>query len=287
MSIDAPPLPPSRVVELAGRGRAFVRELPGPQGAPTLLLLHGLTASADLNWFRSFDALGARFGVVAVEHRGYGRGLAAARRFSLEQCADDAVAVVGALGIGPVVVVGYSMGGAVAQLVWRRHRDRVAGLVLCATGRVFLGTLRERALWLGLPAWTAAVRRVPALGRARVGAALLSRFEGSPWRDWARAELRRVHPAHMLGAAHALGRFSSVPWIGQVDVPTAVVVTTSDVLVPPARQFALAAAIPGASVHEVDADHGAPVGDPVAFVPALVAACRAVTEEPVARGEKA
>ena len=286
MSDDAPPLPPGRVVELAGRGRAFVRELPGPAGAPTLLLLHGLTASADLNWFQSFDALGADFGVVAVEHRGYGRGLPSGRRFSLEECADDAVATADALGLRRFVPVGYSMGGAVAQLVWRRHRTRVAGLVLCATSRVFLATARERVMWLGLPAWTAVVRRAPALGRARVGAALLSRFEGSRWRDWARTELRRAHPAHMLGAAHALGRFSSVAWIGGVDVPTAVVVTTRDVLVPPARQYALAAAIPGASVHEVDADHGAPVGDPDRFVPALLAACRAVTEEPVASSEK-
>ena len=286
MSVDAPPLPPARVVELAGRGSAFVRELPGPAGAPTLLLLHGLTASADLNWFQSFDALGARFRVVAVEHRGYGRGLPVSGRFTLEQCADDAVAVTDALGIRRVVAVGYSMGGAVAQLIWRRHPTRVAGLVFCATSRAFVGTVRERAMWLGLPAWTAAVRRIPALGRARVGAALLARFEGSPWRDWAVTELRRAHPAHMLGAAHELGRFSSVSWIGQVDVPTAVVVTRRDVLVPPSRQLALAAAIRGASVHEVDADHGAPVGDPDRFVPALVAACRAVTEEPVARFER-
>ena len=276
--MEAPPLPPGRVVELAGRGRAFVREVPGPVGAPVLVLLHGLTANADLNWFHSFEALGSRFRVVAVEHRGYGRGLPLTGAFRLDDCADDVVAVADALGLDRFVPVGYSMGGAVAQLVWRRHRARVAGLVLCATSRVFLGTARERAMWLGLPAWTAVVRRVPSLGRRRVGAALLARFEGSAWREWAVAELQRAHPAHMLAAAHELGRFSSVRWIETVDVPTAVVVTAEDVLVPPERQLALAAAVPGATVHRVQADHGAPISHPDRFVPALVDACRSVTE---------
>lgn len=275
--VDAPPLPPGRVVDVPGRGRMFVREVPGPGGAPTLVLLHGLTASADLNWFHSFEALGSRFRVLALEHRGYGRGLPLAGPFRLADCADDVAALADALGVDRFVAVGYSMGGAIAQLVWRRHRPRVAGLVLCATSRVFLGTVRERAMWLGLPAWTAVVRRAPALGRRRVGAALIARFDGSPWRDWAVEELRRAHPAHMLAAAHELGRFSSTEWIGAVDVPTSVVITTEDVLVPPERQSALAAAIPGATVHRVESDHGAPVGAPDRFVPALVDACCSVT----------
>ncbi|MCA1705942.1 MAG: alpha/beta hydrolase, partial [Actinobacteria bacterium] len=71
-------------------------------------------------------------------------------------------------------------------------------------------------------------------------------------------------------------RFSSAGWVGEVDVPTAVVVTMRDVLVPPERQLALARAIPGTTVHPVDGDHGAFL-DPDGFPPVLVGACRAVT----------
>ena len=242
------------------------------------MLLHGLTASTDLNWFECFAALAAHARVVAVEHRGYGRGLAGGARFRLEDCADDAVAVADALGIDRFVPVGYSLGGAVAQLVWRRHRERVSGLVLCATSREFLGTLRERLLWRALPIWIGVVKLVPAVGRRFVGATLVARFEGSQWQEWAGDEMRRAHPAHMLAGARALGRFSSTGWIGQVDVPVAVVVTTEDVLVPVARQRALGAAITGASVHEIDADHGAPISRPDLFVPVLADACRSITE---------
>ena len=51
-----------------------------------------------------------------------------------------------------------------------------------------------------------------------------------------------------------MGRFSAHDWIGQVDVPTAVVVTTRDEMVPPSRQRKLAQSIPTAEVYEVEMD---------------------------------
>ncbi|MDP8936432.1 MAG: alpha/beta hydrolase [Actinomycetota bacterium] len=240
------------------------------------MLLHGLTASADLNWFPAFETLGRSFRVVSYDHRGYGDF---GDPGTLEDCADDAVALADALGIERLVAVGYSMGGAIAQLVWRRHPRRVQGLVLCATATAFRVTVRERTKAAGLRASAAVARLAPALGRRYVGATLLRRFEGSPLRPWVVAELRRHHPAAILDCAATLARFSSKDWIGGVDVPTAVVVTTRDLLVPPWRQRALAGAVPGASVHEVDGDHGAFLA-PDRFVPVLVEACRAVTGHP-------
>ena len=70
--------------------------------------------------------------------------------------------------------------------------------------------------------------------------------------------------------------FSSADWIGAVDVPTAVVITEQDQVVPPHRQHKLADAIDGATVHRVAADHGAAVLSARRFVPQLVAACRDV-----------
>ena len=55
----------------------------------------------------------------------------------LADCADDVAALVEELGTGKVIAAGYSMGGPVAQLLRRRHPDKVAGLVLCATAPAF------------------------------------------------------------------------------------------------------------------------------------------------------
>ena len=97
-------------------------------------------------------------------------------------------------------------------------------------------------------------------------------------RQWAFGELRRNDPASLAAAAAQLGRFTSRAWIGEVDVPTAVVVTARDTLVPPHRQLRLAESIPDATVHRVDADHAACVLAWRRFVPVLVEACLSVAQ---------
>ena len=47
-------LPPGRLIDIPDRGQTFIREVQGPANAPTLILLHGWTATADLNWFTCF-----------------------------------------------------------------------------------------------------------------------------------------------------------------------------------------------------------------------------------------
>jgi 3-oxoadipate enol-lactonase len=74
----------------------------------------------------------------------------------------------------------------------------------------------------------------------------------------------------------ALGRHHSRPWLGEIDVPTAVVVNRRDRVIRPARQLALARAIPGATVHDIDTGHAACVLESELFVPTLVEAVATV-----------
>ena len=82
--------------------------------------------------------------MIALDLRGHGRGMRSAEPFTLEDCADDAAALLGQLGTGPVIVVGYSMGGPVGLLLARRHPGTVAALVMQATALEARGTARER-----------------------------------------------------------------------------------------------------------------------------------------------
>ena len=277
---DGPPLPPGRRLKLPGRGTTFVREMEGPPGAPTLVLLHGLGVSADLNWFRCYDALGRRFRVVAMDHRGHGRGVRSSRPFRLADCADDVAAVADQLGIDQFIPVGYSMGGPITQLVWRRHPDRVAGLVLCATARSFTPRrASDRLLLTSLLGLSAAARVTPPQIRNQVmSRALRGRMQSTPLGRWAAREVQRGDQAAILQAAWAVGSFDSRRWITDVDAPTGVVVTMHDQLVPAWRQLKLAAAIPGATVHRVMADHGACVLAAQVFVPGLLDACESVSQ---------
>src|ERR1700676_5782568 len=114
------PLPPGLIIPVPGRGEMFVRDT-HPQGGGergTLLLLHGWLAASDTNWWQLYEPLRvAGWRVLAVDARGHGRGLRAAGAFRLADCADDCAALLRVLSPGPVVVVGYSMGGAIAQIL--------------------------------------------------------------------------------------------------------------------------------------------------------------------------
>lgn len=248
----------------------------GPPGAPVVVLLHGWTVTADLNFFHVYDALGEHFRVVAPDHRGHGRGLRSRAAFRLEDCADDVAALATVLGIESFVAVGYSLGGTIAQLLWKRHPRLVAGLVLCATGQSFAGTRMERLSFLGLDGLAKAARLAPPQARPWMRDQFLSR-KRRVYEPWALEQLSEHDWPAVLAAGGALGRFSSREWIGSIDVPAAVLITDDDRVVPPARQARLADAIPGAFVHHLDAGHDACVAAADRFVPALVAACRSVS----------
>lgn len=266
-----PGLPPGRAVELPGRGTTWVHEAPGPDlSAPTVLLLHGWMATGALNWFPSFPAVAERARVLSIDHRGHGRGVRTEGRFRLADCADDAVALLDVLGIERAVLVGYSMGGPIAQLGWHRHRERVAGLVLCATSAVFRQTPLEHAAFAGLGGVAAALRLTPERWRRSAFArGFVGRFDDSELGRWAAREVRGHDRRLVVSAGQAIGRYRATDWIRQVDVPTAVVLTRRDRLVPPARQSRTARAIPGATIHDVDGDHVVCADDPDRFVPVL------------------
>ena len=272
-----PALPTGHEIELAERGPLFVRDIAGPPGAPTVVLLHGWTASADLNWFTCYGPLSEHVRVVAFDHRGHGRGLRSRRAFRLEDCADDVAAVADELGIDSFVPVGYSMGGPIAQLLWQRHRERVDGLVLCATAPYFAGRRPERLSFVGLTGLAALARVTPSQARDWITDQVYLQRRTESWGPWA-AEQVALHDWRMiLEAGKAIGEFSSSDWIHEVDVPTSVVVTMDDQVVPARRQVKLWDWIPGSEVYRVPGGHDAVVANAKQFVPQLLRAVGSVT----------
>ncbi|MDA3030867.1 MAG: alpha/beta hydrolase [Actinomycetota bacterium] len=276
IDVTKPNFPPGKFVHLPDRGDLLVRDFGGPPGAPTIMLLHGWTASADLNWFRCYEGLGQHYRVVAFDHRGHGAGIRSKKTFRLEDCADDAVDVATALGIDTFIPVGYSMGGPIAQLIWKRHPDRTAGLVLCATAPFFSNRRPERLSFLGLAGLATLAKHTPDQAREWLTEQLFLQRRAETWEPWAIEEASSHDWRMLLEAGTAIGRFSSADWIGEVDVPTAVLITMNDPVIPLARQVKLFELIGPAEAFRVDGGHDAVVAEADQFVPTLLRALDSV-----------
>ena len=260
------PLPPGRSVLVPGRGEFFVRDS-GGTGQP-VLLVHGWMFPSDLNWLQTYAPLQrAGYRVLAMDLRGHGRGLRSSAPFRLEDCADDAAGVLTALGLPPALVVGYSMGGPVTQLLAKRHPSRVAGFVLCATALDWSDP-RQKAFWHTMGALRLVLGMFPQ-SAWRTG----MRLAGAPSREsnWVASELSRGSAVDLAEAGRELGRFDSSGWVGGLPQARSVLVMTRDRLVPPRKQRALAAALAVEPVL-LDADHDACSTAPAAFVRALLTA---------------
>lgn len=253
----APPLPLGAVIQVPDRGEVFVRYVPGPPGAPTVLLLHGWMLSAELNWVGAFNALAGRYHVLAVDHRGHGRGIRTTDPFTLEDCADDAAGLLRQLDVRSAVVTGYSMGGPIALLMARRHPEQVKALVLVATAAELGRSGLERG-------FASAVRVMGPLFRSGLPDAALARLARTrppilnDWADlwpWMAGEMKRLHPSDIVSSGRAVATFDAGPWLQEVRLPSVSVVTSQDRMVRPQKQRATARAL-GASVIELPAGHG-------------------------------
>jgi 3-oxoadipate enol-lactonase len=262
-----PWMPEGRLVRVDGRGELFTRiSRHRDPDAPVVLLLHGWTASSDLQFVTVYEALSRGYTFLAIDHRGHGRGPRTPAPFSLEDAADDAAALVTALAVGPVIAVGYSMGGPIAMLLARRHPQLVGGLVVQATAMHWNHTWRERLLWRVLPiagSWLRSKGYRRYLNRA-VPKIIGEDESVRAYTPWLVSEMSRNDPFVMVEAGRALAQYDARPWASSLGVPAGSLITTADHLVAPRQQLALAAAL-GAETRQFHADHFAPLANPREF----------------------
>lgn len=276
---DAQFAPSGVFLELPESGTCFFRQHLNP-GKPTLLLVHGMVASSGLNWFRLFPVLSEHFNLIAPDLRGHGRSIRDSRRFSFQQAADDMAALLRELGTGPVIAVGYSMGGAVVQHLWRQHPELVAGMVLAASN--YRSRVARREEIFVLPFFAAMVglgRMVELVGHLPKGLVkrylprLADQLHENETR-WALDEMRRTSLRTVVETGREMALHDASGWLDEIDVPTAVVITERDRAVPPAHQYEMAGLIDGAEVFPCDDGHVACVDPDFGVI--LAKACQQV-----------
>jgi pimeloyl-ACP methyl ester carboxylesterase len=268
-------LPEGRWLDLPRRGRTWLTDVPGPTpDAPVIVLLHAVGCTGQLTWFPAIPELAKHFRVITFDQRWHGRGIMS-ERFLVTDCADDVAAVIKALRLDRPIVAGYSMGSVVAQRVWRQHPESIGGLILAASTAHFRTNGRERVFHAGMEVsmrLSSTLSRSAAINRATAATVEAIDADGSDTARWAMRQFRSTSAWAVGQAVASLGRHHSSPWLTKVDVPTAIVVTAKDHVIPPDRQLELAELIPDATVHQAQCGHAGCVLEYKEFVPVFVEA---------------
>jgi pimeloyl-ACP methyl ester carboxylesterase len=200
-------------------------------------------------WAPQDEVLSRQYRVITMDLRGHGESDAPLWQFSLEQYADDVAGLLDHLAIPQAVLVGLSMGGYVGFAVYRKHADRVRGLVLADTraqadsaeGRTGRFNLAQTAFRKG-PGAVADIMLPKLLGAT----SLKTRPDLS-------AHLRQIiegnYVSGMIVDSMAMAdRPDSLPLLPHITCPTMVIVGEEDQTTPPAEAEVIAQGIPGAKL---------------------------------------
>jgi pimeloyl-ACP methyl ester carboxylesterase len=265
---------PTQTLDVGGTTFAY-REL-GPRGGTPLVFLHHFTAVLD-DWDpKVIDGIAAHRHVITFDNRGIGSSSGKVPR-TLAAMAADASAVIRALGHEHVDLIGFSLGGGVAQEVALEHPELVRRLILTGTGVRGGGGLTRMPLIVGGAYTKAALTRKDPRhflffnrndAGKRAATDYITRLQertadrDRPISHQARiAQLLAIREAG-LGKPHDLGKITQPTFVANGD---------NDVMVASSQSQALAERIPNAKLTIYpDSGHGGIFQYHEQFVPALL-----------------
>ena len=270
--VEAAVPPVGRFVDLPGARLHVVERGQGP----ALLLVHGLAGQLRHFTYDIVDRLAAHHRVVAVDRPGSGYSIRTpGASAALGAQADVLAALIDHLQLDRPVVVGHSMGGAVALALAQRHPERVAGLALIAplthpvqeVHSAFNGLKIAKPWVRSAVAWTLAVPY--SIVRRDEVLRVLFDPEAAPIDYAIRAGgLLTLRPSHFVAACADLAAISTdlagmVERYGAMQLPVSVLYGRGDRILDPLEQGeALASKLPGAELTLVDGGHMLPITAP-------------------------
>ncbi len=251
------------------------------EGQP-VLLIHGL-GSSTRDWDLQVPALAAGFKVITFDVRGHARSEKPKQRYSVKLFADDTAALIRALDLAPVHVVGISMGGMIAFQLAVDSPELVRSLVIVNSGPAMpITTLAQRMM-----IWTR-IAIVRVWGMRKMGEMLAAKL--LPHQEHAAAREQFVErwatndPTAYLSALRGLVNWTVMDALPQIDRPVLVLTGDRD-YTPVAFKRAYTAMMKHAELVVIDdAHHFTPIERPEAFNSALLAFLNRVAQIAIKQG---
>lgn len=237
----------------------FIRET-GPADAPALVLIHGWGDNGLVMFHRLVPDLAHHRRVIIIDNRNTGKSDSLRRTYTIAEAADDLAGVLASIGASQVDVLGFSMGGMIAQELVRRHPGLVRRLILTATAASAPRKDTAQARILHLLSFVArAGERISRSEHAWVRTKyLVSVGAVTPeHEEWYWTEHMNNDTEMYWNAGFAIADYDGRDQARKLDLPTLVIITTEDQLMPPDSQYELISLLPDPHVVELVARHEA------------------------------
>jgi 3-oxoadipate enol-lactonase len=255
-------------MKITANGISVNYTLDGPASAPVVTLSHSLATDLSM-WDPQMKALTARYRVLRYDTRGHGGTDAPAGAYTLDQLADDAQALLKALGVAKTHWIGLSMGGMIGQTLALKSPEIFLSLSLCDTSSRIPAEAR--------PLWADRIKTAQTQGMEPLVEGTIGRWFTAPFREQRndvveplRTMIRRTPPQGYAGCCAAISALDLTDRLPAIKIPTLVVVGEEDQGTPVAASQAIQAKIAGSQLEILkSAAHLANMEQPEAFTKAL------------------
>ena len=223
------------------------------QGEP-LVMIRGISSNVD-HWYEQVPVLSKKYRLLIFDNRGIARTSDPGGSFSTRDMAADTVALMEAVGIDKAHVLGYSMGGMIAQEMALTHPQKVHGLILVSTDCGISLRIKAKPEFSGL--FTEMIRLGTNEAKQAAAACLFSKqtLETRPDIIQRYAEVSARFPAsqHTLSRQWAaITRHDACDRLADISSPTLVITGSEDELIPPENAKVMAERIPDAQMISID-----------------------------------
>ena len=256
-------------MKITANGISVNYTLDGPATAPVVTMSHSLATDLSM-WDPTLPALTGRFRVLRYDTRGHGGTDAPKGAYTLDQLADDALALLKALGISRTHWVGLSMGGMIGQMLGLKAPQTFASFALCDTSSRIPAEAR--------PLWQDRIRTAETQGMEPLVQGTLERWFTEPFRksradviDKVAKMIRTTPAAGYAGCCAAIAALDLTDKISAIKTPTVVIVGEDDPGTPVAASKVINERIAGSRLEILPkAAHLSNMEQPEAFNKALV-----------------
>ena len=259
---------PGRTV-LVGEQEFFVREA-GSESAPPLVLIHGWGFDGEMTYYKLIPTLAKRYRVIVPDHRNHGKSDRIRGPVEVGDLAFETIGVLEALGHDEFDVFGYSLEGMAAQVLAHRYPQRVRRLILGGTAARPVDRLRlpaRLAFWVARALARFSKKELVIFTYRHL---LRSGVIEARHARWFWAAMLNRDPTLYYESGKAAWRFDSRSWVGQIDVPTMMIIPTRDQVVPTRTQYELAELIGADPVVEIPgAGHESVLSHPEDYAAAI------------------